>query len=123
MTLAALARSIIAVGFDGATAADAPLAELRAFAPGAVVLFGRNAGPAGALGELVAALRGLETLPPLIAVDQEGGRVARIGEPVAQLPSAMAVGAAGDVGACERLGTLLGRDLARLGVSVNFAPA
>jgi beta-N-acetylhexosaminidase len=123
MTLAALARSIIAVGFDGATAADAPLAELRAFAPGAVVLFGRNAGPAGALGELVAALRGLETLPPLIAVDQEGGRVARIGEPVAQLPSAMAVGAAGDVGACERLGTLLGRDLARLGVSVDFAPA
>jgi beta-N-acetylhexosaminidase len=58
----------------------------------------------------------------LIAVDQEGGRVARIGDPVAQLPSAMAVGAAGDVDACERLGTLLGRDLARLGISVDFAP-
>jgi beta-N-acetylhexosaminidase len=34
----------------------------------------------------------------------------------------MAVGAAGDVDACERLGALLGRDLARLGVSVDFAP-
>jgi beta-N-acetylhexosaminidase len=62
-------------------------------------------------------------VPPLIAVDQEGGRVARIGEPLAQLPSAMAVGAARDVDACERLGRLLGRDLAQLGVSVDFAPA
>jgi beta-N-acetylhexosaminidase len=34
----------------------------------------------------------------------------------------MAVGAAGDVDGCERLGTLLGRDLARIGISVDFAP-
>jgi beta-N-acetylhexosaminidase len=117
-----LARSIIAVGFDGNCAGDAPLDELRAFAPGAVLLFGRNVGTYDALKTLVAELRGIAALPPLIAVDQEGGRVARIGEPIAQLPSAMAVGAARDVDACERLGTLLGRDLARLGVSVNFAP-
>lgn len=122
MSVAALARSVIAVGFDGNCAGDAPLEELRAFAPGAVVLFGRNAGTFDALKTLVAELRAIEALPPLIAVDQEGGRVARIGEPIAQLPSAMAVGAARDVDACERLGVLLGRDLARLGISVNFAP-
>jgi beta-N-acetylhexosaminidase len=122
VSLAALARSIIAVGFEGNRAGDAPLEELRAFAPGAVILFGRNVGTHDALKALVAELRGIETLPPLIAVDQEGGRVARIGEPIAQLPSAMAVGATRDVDACERLGTLLGRDLAHLGVSVNFAP-
>jgi len=34
----------------------------------------------------------------------------------------MAVGAAHDVDACERLGTLLGRDLAQIGISVDFAP-
>jgi beta-N-acetylhexosaminidase len=122
VSVAALARSIIAVGFEGNCIADAPLEELRAFAPGAITLFGRNVGPADALRALVAGLRGIETLPPLIAVDQEGGRVARIGEVVAQLPSAMAVGAARDVDACERLGRLLGRDLAQLGVSVDFAP-
>lgn len=122
MNTAALARSIFAVGFDGTTAEDAPLEELRAFAPGAVILFGRNAGTFDALRGLIERLRDIEALPPLIAVDQEGGRVARIGEPVAQLPSAMAVGAANDADACERLGTLLGRDLARLGVSVDFAP-
>ena len=122
MSVAALARSIIAVGFDGATSGAAPLAELRAFGPGAVTLFGRNAGSADAFRELIADLRALSELPPLIAVDQEGGRVARIGDPVAQLPPAMAIAAAGDAGACERLGLLLGRDLARLGVSVDFAP-
>ncbi len=122
MSLAALARSIIAVGFEGATAAAAPLDALRAFGPGAITLFGRNAGAGAALRDLIAALRDISEPPPLIAVDQEGGRVARIGAPVAQLPSAMAVGAAHDLGACERLGVLLGRDLARLGVSVDFAP-
>lgn len=112
----------MAVGFDGNCTNDAPLAELRDFAPGAIVLFGRNVDTHDALRGLIAALRDVEPLPPLIAVDQEGGRVARIGEPLAQLPSAMAVGAARNVDACGALGTLLGRDLARLGVSVNFAP-
>jgi beta-N-acetylhexosaminidase len=119
---AALARSIVAVGFEGATAADAPLAELRDFAPGAILLFARNAGPSDALRELIAALRATASPAPLIAVDQEGGRVARIGEPVAPLPAAMAVGATNDPDLCERLGTLLGRDLAALGVTVDFAP-
>jgi beta-N-acetylhexosaminidase len=122
VNVAALARSVFAVGFDGSRAGDAPLAELRAFAPGAVVLFGRNAGAPDELRELIAELRAGAVPPPLIAVDQEGGRVARIGAPVAQLPSAMAIGAAGDLDACERLGTLLGRDLARIGISVDFAP-
>jgi beta-N-acetylhexosaminidase len=119
---AALARSIIAVGFAGTTVEDASLDDLREFAPGAVLLFGRNVGTFDALRDLIVRLRGIDALPPLIAADQEGGRVARIGEPLAQLPSAMAVGAAHDVDACERLGTLLGRDLARLGISVDFAP-
>ncbi len=122
MNPAALARSIVAVGFDGDRAGEAPLEALRAFGPGAIVLFERNIGPPGQLRELIGELRGLTALPALIAVDQEGGRVARIGPPLTQLPSAMAVGAAQDVDACERLGTLLGRDLADLGVSVDFAP-
>ena len=122
MSVAALARSIFAVGFDGNGVANAPLDALRAFAPGGIVLFARNTGSLESLPALVAELRAVDALPPLIAVDQEGGRVARIGEPFVQLPSAMAVGAAHDVDACERLGMLLGRDLARLGVSVDFAP-
>jgi beta-N-acetylhexosaminidase len=113
---------LIAAGFDGRTAAEAPLEALAALAPGAIVLFARNVGTPEELWTLVAALRATQPLPPLIAIDQEGGRVARIVEGVAALPPAMAIGAAGDVDACERLGARCGRDLTRLGISVNFAP-
>lgn len=120
--LLALARGVIVVGFSGTRADDAPLDALRAFAPGGITLFARNVGTTDELRELIAALRAIGSPPPLIAVDQEGGRVERLREGVAGLPSAMAVGAAGDVGLAERLGRLLGRDLARLGISVDFAP-
>ena len=120
--LAALARGVIGVGFSGSTAAAAPLDALHAFAPGAVILFARNVGSADELRELVAALRSTAPVAPLVAVDQEGGRVERIGAGAAALPSAMAVGATGDVALAARLGALLGRDLARLGIGVDLAP-
>ncbi len=120
--LPALARGVICVGLDGSRAEDAPLDQLRAFGPGAVILFGRNVGTADEVRELVARLRALADPAPLIAVDQEGGRVERLRNGVAALPSAMAVGAAGDVALAQRLGGLLGRDLAGLGITVNLAP-
>jgi beta-N-acetylhexosaminidase len=120
--LAALARGVIGVGFTGATARTAPLDALRAFAPGALILFARNVGTTDELRELVTALRDGATPSPLIAVDQEGGRVERIRAGVAALPSAMAVGATGDPALAERLGALLGRDLASLGIDVDLAP-
>jgi beta-N-acetylhexosaminidase len=125
LDLNALARGVIAVGLSGTTPARASTSsveELRAFAPGAMILFARNVGTTAELRELIVALRALGNPPPLVTIDQEGGRVARIGEGVAQLPSAMAVGATGDPVLAERLGTLLGRDLARLGISVDLAP-
>ncbi|HEV3089074.1 MAG TPA: beta-N-acetylhexosaminidase [Candidatus Elarobacter sp.] len=118
----ALARGVIGVGFPGSTVGDVPLEALRAFGPGAVILFARNVGTTDELREVVAALRALGEPPPLITVDQEGGRVERLQHGVAALPSAMAVGATGDVPLAERLGTLLGRDLARLGINVDLAP-
>ena len=118
----ALARGVIGVGFEGADPSTAPLDALRAFGPGAIILFGRNVGDAGALRALIAALRETGFPPPLITIDQEGGRVARIREGVAPLPSAMALGAGDDTAAAGALATLLGRDLARLGVGADFAP-
>lgn len=118
----ALARGVIALGFSGATVDDAPLDALRAFAPGALILFARNVGTTDALRDLVTALRATGAPPPLVTIDQEGGRVARIRSGVAQIPSAMAVGAAGDAELARTLGTLVGRDLARLGITVDFAP-
>lgn len=118
----ALARGVVALGFPGAEVATAPLDALRRFAPGGVLLFGRNVGAPDALRALVAALRELGDPPPLVAIDQEGGRVARIRDGVAALPSAMALGATGDARLAGELAALLGRDLARLGITVDLAP-
>lgn len=122
--VAALARSVFCVGYSGSELGSIPLAELRAFGPGGIIMFAPNVGAAAHLRASIRALRANSMLPPLIAVDQEGGRVARIADPalVAPLPSAMALAAAGDSELCEQAGTLVGRDLARLGISVDFAP-
>jgi beta-N-acetylhexosaminidase len=122
--LTALARSVFCVGFPGADAAAIPLDALRRFGPGGVIVFARNVASAADLRASIAALRTCGDIAPLVAIDQEGGRIARIADPalVAQLPAAMALGAGSDAAACERAGTLLGRDLARLGISVDFAP-
>lgn len=117
-----LARAVLCVGFHGSNVADAPLDELRALGPGGITLFARNAGLPDEVRALIAALRATGDPPPLITVDQEGGRVERLRDGVAALPSAMAVGAAGDVALAGRLGALAGRDLARFGVSVDLAP-
>jgi beta-N-acetylhexosaminidase len=60
--------------------------------------------------------------PLLIGTDQEFGTVTRIKDGVTALPSAMAFGAAGDPTLTETAWNAAGRELAAVGVNVNFAP-
>ncbi len=61
-------------------------------------------------------------LPPLIAVDQEGGRVMRIGPPTMQLPPMRKVGDLDDDDLVRRVAEAQARELAALGFSMSFAP-
>ncbi len=61
-------------------------------------------------------------VPLLIGTDQEYGWVTRIRTGVTQLPSAMALGAAGDAGLTENGWAAAGADLASLGINTDFAP-
>lgn len=69
--------------------------------------------------EIVAAA-GPASRAPLIAIDQEGGSVVRYGP--AQLPSAMALGAAGSEDLARRAGRGVGCALRRAGIVMNLAP-
>jgi len=61
-------------------------------------------------------------LPPVpVAVDQEGGSVVRVGYR-AVFPSAMAIGATGDVGYAERAARAVAEGLLADGITVNHAP-
>jgi beta-N-acetylhexosaminidase len=61
-------------------------------------------------------------VPLLIGTDQEYGVVTRIRSGMVQLPSALALGAAGDPALTERAWRAAGTELAALGINVNFAP-
>ena len=64
--------------------------------------------------------------PLFIAVDEEGGRVSRIGAKpklnVTYLPSMSEVGSSGDASLCKEMYTKLGNDLVKLGFNLDFAP-
>jgi len=63
-------------------------------------------------------------LPPLlIATDQEGGQLMAIGDGTTPLPGNMALGATGSPELARKAGEVLGRELAAMGVNVNYAPS
>jgi beta-N-acetylhexosaminidase len=63
-------------------------------------------------------------LPPLlIATDQEGGQLMAIGEGTTPLPGNMALGATGSTELSRKAGEVLGRELAAMGVNVDYAPS
>ncbi|MCB9620700.1 MAG: beta-N-acetylhexosaminidase [Sandaracinus sp.] len=86
-----------------------------------VILFKRNLvdGPE-AVAETLATLKSPE--PALVAVDQEGGRVARFGPPVLKLPPMRVLGERDDLELTRRCGRVLGRQLKALGFTMDFAP-
>src|SRR5581483_739592 len=63
---------------------------------------------------------------PIIAIDQEGGRVARIRDGVEEIPSALAIAAAcagaGNDELAREAGRQIAFDLRRIGANVDFAP-
>jgi beta-N-acetylhexosaminidase len=123
--LRALAGAALCVGFPGDVVDDALLAELGELGPCGVILFARNVSALAGTRELVAAvsqaLAENGALEPLVCVDQEGGRVARLRFSDV-VPAMLALAAADDVELARRAGVRLGRDLAQIGANVDFAP-
>ena len=100
------------IGFDGLEASPDVKKMIREFGVGHVILFARNvANPeqvAGLNRELQETARdGGHDLPLLIAVDQEGGRVARMGPPWTVWPPLRALGRAGSEDLARRMGAAL----------------
>jgi beta-N-acetylhexosaminidase len=58
----------------------------------------------------------------LIAADQEGGQLIALGAETTQFPGNMALGATGDPALAQAVGYATGREMAALGVNINYAP-
>lgn len=111
-------------GFETTTAAEAPVDFLSGL--GGVALFGRNIVDARQTRTLVddlqSAARDAGRSPLIVAIDEEGGTVSRIGRIGTHMPSAMALGAGGDPAIARAVYACIGEEIGALGVTLDFAP-
>ena len=117
---------MVMCGFDGKQPTDGIRMLIREYRIGSIIYFRRNVGTAEETASLSAALQeaaaDVSDVPLWIAVDQEGGMVARIDRDVAVMPGNMALGAARDAGLAYETALASARDLRRMGINFNLAP-
>ncbi|WP_327585626.1 glycoside hydrolase family 3 protein [Nonomuraea sp. NBC_00507] len=116
--LCRLAMTVLHPGFEGTSAPDW-LRRALGDGLGGVVLFARNAINAQLVGQLRA-----ENPATVVAIDEEGGTVTRL-EVLSgsSFPGNRALGVADDVDLTERVGRQIGRMLAEVGITLNYAPS
>jgi beta-N-acetylhexosaminidase len=118
--LGALADAILIPPFPGTTA---PPWVLKALSRGlaGVTLFGGNV--VGDTAALTAALRAAAPTEPVIAIDEEGGDVTRVGYASGSpYPGNAALGAVDDLALTRSVYAAIGADLVRLGINTDLAP-
>jgi beta-N-acetylhexosaminidase len=134
-SLRAKLAQMVLVGFRGTTlAADNPiLADIRGLGIGGVALFSydvalhsaaRNVESPRQVAALTASLRRQAAQSLMIAIDQEGGKVARLDEKHGFPPtqSAQELGARGDPAHTFVAASKMARTLKAAGINHNFAP-
>jgi len=124
----ALIGQKLLLAFQGKEPTPEIIAALKKYRPGGLTFFrSMNIDNPAQVRRLTDSLqrlaRDLDLPPLLIAVDQEGGQLMAIGDGTTQLPGNMALGATGSPVLARKAGEVLGRELAAMGVNVDYAPS
>ena len=128
LTLEQKIGQLMIIGFDGIEAESGLLEKIRKYHIGGVVLFARNVHSPQQVAQLTNKLQqtAIENGNPglFIAIDQEGGRVARLTEQTGftEFPSAMAVGATGDAENAYQMASAMAAEMRAVGINIDFAP-
>jgi beta-N-acetylhexosaminidase len=114
-------------GFEGHAASADVKRLIREYGVGSVILFARNVAEPEQVAELVRELQAwardsAHPLPLLVAVDQEGGRVARLRAPWTVWPPLRALGRLESEDLARRMGEALAAELKACGIACDFAP-
>ncbi|MBI4042888.1 MAG: beta-N-acetylhexosaminidase [Deltaproteobacteria bacterium] len=126
MDLSRLVGQMLIFGVPGRSVGALHREIFAKYAPGGIILYSRNLWRREQIQSFTLDLQELSQefagVSLLVAVDQEGGRVVRVREEGAILPSQMAIGATGS----QRLAYLAGKatalSLLSLGIHANFSP-
>jgi beta-N-acetylhexosaminidase len=117
----------VMIGFEGHAVSPDLRKLVRDYGAGGVILFRRNVDTPEQVADLVREMQSVardagHELPLLVGVDQEGGRVARLGEPWTVWPPLRAVGRAGSEELARRMGEALAAEMSACGIRCDFAP-
>ncbi len=116
-----LAGQVIVASWQGTSA---PVAMVRDLHLGGVIAFDSNVASAAQVRQVNRTLsqRARRGWPLFLGVDQEGGVVERLRRVTTRFPTFMSTGAAHDEGLTQQTYAASGRELRRLGFTVDFAP-
>jgi len=112
------------IGIEAAELSEAERKAFAKFKPAGYILFSRNIIQADQCRELTDELRSIHRSvhPPIIAIDQEGGRVVRSSQIGIELPSASQLAASKSSHFIQLAAYFNARTLHHLGINTNFAP-
>lgn len=121
LTLEEKIGQLFVVGFQGYEPDSETRVVLDVFRPGGFILLQRNIESFDQIYDLTSRLREMFPIPPLLAIDHEGGRVDRLKHIFAPIPSMPELAGAGM--AQLRLGArIIAAELEATGFNVNFGP-
>ena len=114
---------VLGIGLAGKSLSDFERKILRDETPYAVVLFGRNIADAKQLRELSREVKSIARRPPILMIDEEGGRVDRLRHLLPGLPSAEAFSEGEQsIELASWMGKVIGMALRYFDIEVNLAP-
>lgn len=107
---------------SGATTEEA----IHAYPVGGIIYFEENIVEPEQCKKMIQDIQSYSSISLFIAVDEEGGRVARLGKNTLMettvFPSMSEIGESGDTERAYEVGRTIGKDIARYGFNVDFAP-
>lgn len=113
-------------GFHGTEPEGEVEKLLRGYPIGGVVYFARNVVSPEQVERLSSGLQDIAqasgNVPLWVAIDQEGGMVARITQGIALMPGQMAIAAARSMQDAYEAARISGMELKSMGINMNFAP-
>jgi len=119
-----MSTDLLGIGITGTSLTDLERRILRENTPYAVVIFGRNIGEAEEFRELTTEIKSLApSAPPVLMIDEEGGRVDRLRHLIPGLPSVQAFAEGGEPAEMSRWsGRVIGMALRYFDVEIDLAP-
>ena len=113
---------LLIIGLPGPQFGPEEKELLETVQPGGVVLSAKNIDNAQQVVDLTSVIRTSVLVPPVIAIDQEGGPVDRLKSIFSAMPSPDLLRASKDASAAARLGEITAEALRTLGFNLNLAP-